>query len=313
MDRLENSIALVLGSGGARGLAHIGVLKCLEEHHIAIHAIVGTSIGAFIGGLYASGMDAGTMEDIVRSLDRLAVVKIFMPGFSSSAIVDSTRARRYIARLVGEKRIEKLPVTFRAVSTDLITGEEFVFDRGVLADAILASCTFPGLFQPAYFAGRYFVDGGLCNPLPVSVAHRLHPQRCIAVNVSPNPERIRKRIQKYMQKKDYRRKKTMPSWFIELSRRGYSSLKGTLKIPPRAAKSRREEYVPTALRVSLQSIAISSHNLIQQHLKQAQPDILISPRIEEYDMLEFYKGADIIQCGYEAAEGAMPEIEALLR
>ncbi len=313
MDRPENSIALVLGSGGARGLAHIGVLKCLEEHRVPIHAVVGTSIGAFIGGLYASGMNPGTMEEIVRSLDRLAVVKIFMPGFSASAIVDSRRARTFITRLVGEKRIEKLPITFRAVSTDLVTGEEFVFDKGPLADAIIASFAFPGLFRPAYHMGRYLVDGGLCNPLPVSVAHRLQGEHCIAVNVSPNPERIRRRIQKYMQKKDDRRKKAMPSWFIDLSRRGYSSLKGTLKIPPRAMKSQRDVYVPTALRVSLQSIAISSHNLIQQHLRHAQPDVLISPRIEEYDMLEFYKGADIIQCGYDAAEAAMPEIQALLR
>ncbi|MGA9119065.1 MAG: patatin-like phospholipase family protein, partial [Bacteroidota bacterium] len=102
MSLRENKISLVLGSGGARGLAHIGVLKSLEENHIAVHAVVGTSIGAFIGGLHAAGIPAGAMEEIVRALDKLAVARIFMPRFSSSAIVDSARVRRYVTKLVGD-------------------------------------------------------------------------------------------------------------------------------------------------------------------------------------------------------------------
>ncbi len=306
-------IALVLGSGGARGLAHIGVIKCLEEHHIRIHAVIGTSIGAFIGGLYASGLDVGSMEEVVQTMDKLAVTKILRPRFSASGIVDNARVRQFILKLIGEKQIEALPMVFRAVATDLITGEEVVLDKGTLVDAILASIAIPAVFQPVFHQSRYLVDGGLSNPLPVSVAHQLQMQRCIAVNISPNPERIRKRIQTKTNEKDGRKKNALPSWFLDLLKaRGYAALSDTFRTSVLGTKKQRDIYFPTALRVSLQSISISAHNLISLHLKQAQPDVLISPKIEEYDMLEFYKGVDIIQCGYKAAKSAMPEIQSLL-
>ena len=304
--------ALVLGSGGARGLAHIGVLKCLEEYHVPLDAVVGTSIGALIGGLNASGMNAEEMDEVVCSMDKLTMARILMPKFSASGIVDNARVKNFIHSLTGEKRIEKLPVAFRAVSTDLITGEEVVFDKGFLADAILASIAIPALFQPIYHQGRYLVDGGLCNPLPVSVAHRMQMRNCIAVNVSPKPERIRKKIQTKTDRKDKRNKDGEPTWITNLLREhGYTLVLNTMKMPSFGMKKPDGIYFPSALRVTLQSISISSYNLIVQHLKQAQPDVLITPKIGEYDRLEFYKGAEIIQCGYDAAKIAMPKILSL--
>jgi NTE family protein len=308
----KRHIALVLGSGGARGLAHIGVIKCLEENHVPIHSIVGTSIGAFVGGLFASGMSAEAMEEVVCSMDKLTMAKILMPKFSASGIVDNARVKKFINSLISEKRIEKLPIEFRAISTDLITGEEVVFDKGPLADAILASIAIPGLFQPVYYQDHYLVDGGLCNPLPISIVHRTLAQFSIAVNVSPKPERIRKRIQRKTNKKDPRKKNAQPLWLSNLLHaRGYTFSMDRFKIPSFGKKKQHDIYFPTALRVTLQSISISSHNLIAQHMKQVQPDVLISPKIEEYDMLEFYKGAEIIQCGYDAATLAMPKIQSL--
>jgi NTE family protein len=312
MNTRRSTLSLVLGGGGARGLAHIGIIKCLEENRIPIHSVVGTSIGAFIGGLYATGITASAMEEIVRTMDRLAVARILMPGFSASAIINKTRVRRFVTGLVGDKRIEKLPITFRAVSTDLVTGEEVVFDKGPLVDAILASTAFPAIFQPVYNHGRYLVDGGLCNPLPLSVAHQLHAHHVVAVNVSPNPERLRKRIQKKTSQKDARLRNTLPAWLSRLQRaRDNTRAIDVFKIPTLRGNSRHGVYFPTVLRVTLQSISIGAHNLISQHLRQFPPDILIAPRIEEYDMLEFYRGAEIIQCGYDAAAAALPEIQAL--
>ncbi len=313
MSLRKNHIALILGSGGARGLAHIGVIKCLEENHVPIHFVVGTSIGAFIGGLYASGINAGEMEEIVCSVDKLTMAKILMPKFSTSGIVDNARVRKFIKKLVGEKRIEKLPVDYRAISTDLITGEEVVFDKGLLADAILASIAIPGMFQPVYHQGHYLVDGGLCNPLPISVAQRLQVQYSIAVNVSPKPERIQNKIQRKTNEKNIRKKNTQPLWLFNLLHaRGYTLSSDSFKMPSLGTKKPRDIYFPSALRVTLQSISISAHNLITQHLKQNLPDVLISPKIEEYDMLEFYKGVEIIQCGYDATKLTMPGIELLL-
>jgi NTE family protein len=309
----KNHISLILGSGGARGLAHIGVIKCLEENHIPIHSVVGTSIGALIGGLYVSGINAGAMEEIVLSIDKFAVAKILMPGFSASGIVGNVRVTKYIKKLIGENKIEKLPIVFRAVATDLVTGEEVVFDKGFLIDAILASIAIPAVFRPVYHQGRYLVDGGLCNPLPISVAQTLPIKHSIAVNVSPDPQRIRKRIQKKTGEKDIRTKNMLPSWVMNMLRdRGDRFSTRLSKMSSLRIKKQRGIYLPTMLRVSLQSISISSHNLIAQQLKYAHPDVLISPKIEEYDMLEFYKGRDIIQCGYDATKLAMPEIKSLL-
>jgi NTE family protein len=202
---------------------------------------------------------------------------------------------------------------FRAVATDLVTGEEVVCDKGPLADAILASIAIPVVFHPVYHQGHYLVDGGLCNPLPISVARRFRAQNIIAVNVSPNPERIRKRIQRKTSEKDIRKKNMLPSWFVNmLQARGYNFSADRSKMSSIGMRTQPDIYLPTVLRVTMQSISISAYNLILQHLKQAQPDVLISPRIEEYDMLEFYKGLNIIQCGYEAAKSAMPEIQSLL-
>ena len=310
----EGRVTLVLGSGGARGLAHIGVIRCMEENQIPVDSIVGTSIGAVIGGLYAAGVSPRAMEQIVRSVDRLTVAGMLMPGLSASGIAGSRRMRRFLTTLVGEQRIEDLEIPFRSVATDLMSGEEVIFDSGPLVDAMLASSAIPGLFHPVLHDGRYLVDGGLCNPLPISVALRSSEAPCIAVNVAPNPERLRKRIQQRSRKQGSRTRPMLPAWFLDVleSRSSRFSMTRLRKRLP-AARKQRDPYSPSALRVSLQSIAISAHNLVQQQLRDTQPDLLISPHIEDFDMLEFYKGAEIMRSGYVAARSAVPEMRSLLR
>jgi NTE family protein len=310
----DNHITLVLGSGGARGLAHIGVIRCLEENQVPIDTIVGTSIGAVIGGAYAAGVTSFALEQLVRSVDKLKVAGMLMPGWSASGVVRSRRIRRLITGLVGEQRIEDLGIPFRAVATDLITGEEVVFDRGPLVEAILASSAIPGLFQPVIHEGRYLVDGGLCNPLPISVALQLPEAFCIAVNVAPNPDRMRRRMQQKSRREGVGKRPAMPAWIVDaLQTRTRSFPMNRLRKSARVSKRLREPYSPSALRVSLQSIAISAHNLIMQQLKGTQPDLLISPPIEDFDMLEFYKGVEIMKCGYTAARSMMPEIRSMMR
>lgn len=304
MQEMEK-ITLVLGSGGARGLAHIGVIKYLEERRIPIHTIVGSSIGAMIGGVYASGIGTGAMEEIVHSMDKMRMAKILIPGFTASGIFDNKRVRKFIKELVGDKRVEKLPIVFRAVATDLITGEEAVIEKGSLADAIIASIAIPAIFQPVYHHHRYLVDGGLSNPLPISVARRLSTQCVVAVNVAPNPDRIRKIIQQKVKEKKLKQTKTVPAWLaamLQASRYPFTEAKAAK--PVSVMKADGDIYLPSALRVSLQSVLISANNLITLHLKQAAPDALIAPKIEAYDMFDFHKGTEMIQCGYDAAEAA---------
>ncbi|MBI2417920.1 MAG: patatin-like phospholipase family protein [Ignavibacteriales bacterium] len=166
----KSNVALVLGSGGARGLAHIGVLKALHENEVPVHLVTGTSMGALIGGLYASGVDVAAMEKIVHEVDKLMVARIFIPKLFSPGFIDNKRIISFIKELAGDINIEDMPVPFSAVATDFITGEEVIFNKGPLVEAIMASIAIPTVLQPVFIKGRCLIDGGLNNPLPVSVA-----------------------------------------------------------------------------------------------------------------------------------------------
>jgi NTE family protein len=311
MRRTSGKTALVLGSGGARGIAHIGVLKWLEENGAAVDLIVGTSIGALIGGFYAAGIRLPEMEAILAHTDKLTVAKILRPGLSSSGIVDNDRVRKFLKKLIGEKKIEALPLPFRAVSTDLVSGEEVVFDRGSLADAILASIAIPAVFQPVYHQGRYLVDGGLSNPLPVSIAQRMSAARTIAVNVSPNPETISRRVQNRRGRQKKRVEKLIPAWLSDFVETGGFLLPKSVLNRTAGKNGRSALFSPTLLHVFLQSVSISTNNLIVQRLQLARPTVLISPKVEEFGMLEFYRGREIVPRGYDAAAGAASMIHSL--
>jgi NTE family protein len=312
MCKTNGSIALVLGGGGARGLAHIGVIRWLEEKAVPVDAIVGTSIGALIGGLYASGTSVADMDAVIKKTDKLTMAKILRPGFSASGIIDDSRVRKFLKSFVGETMIEKLPIPFRAVATDLISGEEVVFDKGPLAEAILASSAIPALFMPVYHEGRYFVDGGLSNPLPVSIAQRASAAPTVAVNVWPRPESVSRLIRNEKGWTKKHLEKMVPAWMADvITEKGLPIPEAVLK----AATDGRKKpsfHSPTLLHVVLQSISISTYNLIVQRLLLAKPGVLISPKVEEYGILEFYKGGEIVQRGYDAAEQSLAAVLSMI-
>lgn len=304
----KKHIALVLGSGGARGLAHIGVIKALEESQIPINIITGTSIGAFVGGVYAAGINVAEMEKIVREVDKMMVAKIFIPKFFAPGLVDNKRVIEFIKELVGDIKIENLNIPFAVVATDLITGEEIIFSKGLLANAIMASISIPTIFNPMYIDNRYLIDGGLCNPLPISVAKKMGAHKIIAVNVSPNPKRITKKIIDRKNKELKVLIKQLPALISNYITENKTQITGSkLETVQKEITDVDTNYSPSLFNVFLQSISISTNSLIAQHLKNAKPDLLISPSIENYDMLEFYKGEEIIECGYNDAKKALKD------
>lgn len=303
MSYRDSKTALVLGSGGARGLAHIGVIKALEENKVPVNMIAGTSIGALIGGLYAAGMPLKKMEKIVEETDKITVAKIFIPKLFAPGFVDNKRAMNFIAGLVGDVKIEDLKIPFAAVATDLMSGEEIVFTKGPLSEAIMASISIPTIFNPVLLNSRYLIDGGLCNPLPINVAKKMGAKKIIAVNVSPNPKRITKKI-KTQKSREYKNLiKQLPQLLADFLADNNlqipylnSVIKGNKK------KESIDPFSPSIFNVFLQSISISTNSLITLNLQNNKPDILISPPIEDYDMLDFFKGAEIIKRGYESAK-----------
>jgi NTE family protein len=174
-------IALVLGAGASKGFAHVGVLKILENNKVPIQMIVGTSVGSFVGSLYAYGYDAYALQKISMSIERSDVAELTIPD---NGFLKGDRLRDYINTKVHNASIQKLKIPFYAVATDIRTGESVVFNSGNTGMAVQASCAIPGVFQPAKFSGTSYVDGGVVKPLPVDVARNNGADIVIAVDIS---------------------------------------------------------------------------------------------------------------------------------
>lgn len=184
----KTSVSLVLGSGGARGLAHIGVIEWLEENGYEIKSISGSSMGALVGGIYAAG-ELDAYKQWVTALDRSDVVRMLDISFGWSGLLKGERIINRLRDLIGDRNIEDLPISYTAVATDIERGKEVWLSRGSLFDAIRASIAVPLVFTPYEINGRKLLDGGLLNPLPVAPTLRDQNDITIAVNVDAPPER----------------------------------------------------------------------------------------------------------------------------
>ena len=175
--------ALVLGSGGARGLAHIGVIQHLQLLGIEIAYISGCSMGALVGGIYAAGeLDAYT--EWVKKQDRKSVISLLDFSFGLQGLFKGERIIGVLREMIGDQDIEELPIGFTAVATDLIEQREVWLNRGPLFDAIRASIAIPTIFTPWNYNGRVLVDGGLLNPVPIAPALNHSTDLIVAVNAS---------------------------------------------------------------------------------------------------------------------------------
>lgn len=177
------SVSLVLGSGGARGYAHIGVIQWLTENELRIESISGSSMGALIGGIYAAGkLDAYT--NWVRALGGKEVLRLLDFAFGSPGLIRGEKIMNVLRELIGDCNIEDLPISFTAVATDIHAGKGVWLSEGPLFDAIRASIAFPTLFTPFSHQGKTLMDGGLLNPIPIAPTVRDHTDMTIAVNLS---------------------------------------------------------------------------------------------------------------------------------
>lgn len=177
-------IAVVLGGGAARGFAHIGVLKILEAQGIVPDIVVGTSAGSLVGALYAAGHSGFEIQRLALQMDESAVSDWSLPN---RGVIKGESLQEFVNRAVSYRPIEKLNKLFGVVATDLQTGEMIVFRRGNTGQAVRASSSVPGVFQPVSISGREYVDGGLTSPVPVKVAKNLGADIVIAVDIGARP------------------------------------------------------------------------------------------------------------------------------
>ena len=174
-------IGLVLGAGASKGFAHIGVLKVLESHKIPVHMIVGTSVGSFVGSLYAYGYDAYQLQTMAFALQREDLIDLMLPD---NGFVRGEKLENYVNWALRNTTIEKLQLPFYAVATNIRTGEEIVFGVGNAGMAVRASCSIPGVFQPARISDKTYVDGGVVSPLAIDAARKQGADVVIAVDIS---------------------------------------------------------------------------------------------------------------------------------
>jgi NTE family protein len=178
----EPKVALVLGGGSAKGFAHIGVIRVLEQEKIPIHMIIGTSVGSLIGGIYASNPDSFQLEWLAYKIDKNDILD-FSIIYSKLGPVQGARLEAFVEQSVKTKKIEDTKIPFYPVATDLNSGETVILEKGSLAKAIRASSSIPGIFVPVTFGKRTLVDGGVTNNLACDIAKSKGADVVIAVNL----------------------------------------------------------------------------------------------------------------------------------
>jgi len=285
----KKKVGLALGSGGARGSAHVGVLKVLEENKIRPDVIVGTSMGAEVGGAYAAGIEVDELAAIWQSITFGRVVKTLLPTIPWSGWSSGGEVLRTVRRLVGDLTIEELPLTYAAVATDLQTGLPYTITEGSLAQAIRASLSVPGLFTPVWIDGHLLIDGGVSNPVPVDVARQLGAEMVIAVDVLVHPEEVRL---SGIPVPDYRER------ILGIINRMGSS---------QPFKNETRRFYPSVFTVLFQMSTVFQRRISELSLQVHPPDVLIRPDFSPTPPC-YSDVKNGIKAGEEAARRALPTI-----
>lgn len=285
----DQTVSLVLGSGGARGYAHIGVIRWLEEHGYRIRSIAGCSMGALIGGIYA----AGKLDDYIEwatALQRIDIVRLLDPNFGSSGLFKGERVMRALRELIGSHFIEYLDIMFTAVATDIDRQEEVWIDQGPLFDAIRASIAIPTVLTPSVIDGRRLVDGGLTNPLPVDPTLNDNTDLTIAVNLSARPCRNPPPDPDVPgDESQSSRRQRIASFFSDLGER----MKGN--------HQKEDSEPPKAFDLISLSIETMQGTITNLKLDAAPPDHLIEVPRNTCSFYEFHRAEELIALGYMLA------------
>jgi NTE family protein len=293
-------IGLALGSGASRGWSHIGVIKALLKEGIEPHVVCGTSVGAMIGGSYVAGK-LEELENWVLGSTRSDVLRFFDIKIPQSGFVDTDRLNWFLHNYVAteNQRIENMPKKYAAVSTDLETGREVWFTHGGLADAVRASMAMPGLFPAVRVDQRWLVDGGLVNPVPVSVCHALGADIVIAVNL--NAGIVGKRNNGSQEAAPPEDSGILSN--IKQQAKEYSN-----SIFP--SRDKKHE-APGLFQAIANSINIFQDRITRSRLAGDPADVLLSPKVAHIGMLEFHRAAEAIEEGEFCVQRALAEIRGL--
>jgi NTE family protein len=308
----HKSIGLALGSGAARGMAHIGVLKVLEQEKIPIAAVSGTSIGALIGALYAAGVPISEMEEIAQSVDWKKIARWVDPRVPVSGLIDGKRITRFFEGLLPVRDFSDLKIPLAMLATDVETGESIVLKQGDLLTALRASIAFPGIFTPVNIGDRFLVDGGLCHPVPAHILKDLGADAVIGVCAIPKVDKSDQEA--FLPAPDKATDDVPQSLLKKLKSEYVESLWQDIfgnRHDESSQQNGKERKPPHIFRVFAQSVAIMENQINDLRLEQNNIDVLIRPDLAGINLLEFNKAAKIIQAGAEAARRHLKAIRSL--
>jgi len=295
----KKNVTLVLSSGGARGLAHIGVIDEIVERGYTITSIAGSSMGAFVGGLYATG-NIDKFREWVVNLDKLKVFNLVDFTLSSQGFVRGERVFEKMRKLkmIPEINIEDLPIKYIAVAADIINNKEVIFDKGNLYKAIRASISIPNVFTPIEYDGGILVDGGVLNPMPINRVSRSKNDLLIAVDLNSLVSYQKPSLPKKNETEvihNAKVTKLIKKWDELFSSHNHE------KIEKPTDPKLKLGYFDILTR----SIQLMQSKLTEQTIETYPPDVLVSISKHSCSVFEFYKGEEMIAYGCEACKIAM--------
>ena len=297
----KGKIALALGGGAARGWAHIGVLQVLHEAGLRPDIVVGTSMGAVVGGCYMAGK-LETLEEFSRELTRRRVFGYLDFNLAGSGLISGHRLNSKLEEHLADRQIEELDGRYAAVATEIGTGQEVWLSRGRLVDAMRASYALPGIFKPGRIHGRWLFDGALVNPIPVSVARALGARYVIAVNVNG----------------DLFSRGAMGPEQGTASEDAHADPEEPQTTPPgRSARQllQRQLFGRGSDTPGISSVMLDAFNIVQDRIARSRlagdpPDVIIAPKLADIGLFEFHRAGETIERGRAAVKR---EIENILR
>ena len=274
-------IAIALGGGGIRGIAHIGVLRTLEERGFNIKAIAGTSAGGLIGAVYAAGIDTHRIEEEVKGLDP---IRAFMRHHDDApSLLGLGEIATKLSKLLGDRTFSDLKTPFAATAVSLQSGKEIILTDGKILDAVLATIAVPGVFPSQEIGGQVLIDGGILDPVPVQVARWMRPDLPIVAVMLHQ----------------------LPPGYTEDSPQLPITIPGPASIVDQLTKLRPVQ----AFKIFSQSIEVASKHLTKLTLQLYKPEVLISPPVGHIGLLQMIDVDEVIQAGVKATEEALNEIE----
>jgi len=303
--RRKLRLGLALGSGSARGWAHIGVIRALEERGIKPDIVCGTSIGALVGGAYAAG-ELDRLEEWVTGIAWTTVLRL-MDLTWRGGLIRGARLFTLFGTMLANRDIDELPIPFGAIATELQSGRELWLRHGKLLEAVRASCAMPGLFTPVVRDGAVLVDGGLVNPVPVSMCRALGADLVVAVDLSWG------KLGPYRRSKERREvvPRDEPSWIGRMTSK-LTRRKERRQGDPSIVKQEEEPSIPSIFNVVMTSLDIVEMRVARSRLAGEPADVLITPLLPDFATMDYHRAEEAIAEGRAAVDRMGPLLQQVL-